>query len=198
MQRSVVEGGVRACGMVRRAYDDGVGTMNLDAKELPHVIVRSCLEVYRVLGPGLPKEAYCECLAREFRMKELVIDQNHAIPIVYKDEPLRSTLTVDFLVENQIIVSVRAVDEILPIHKEAVRAGGFNQYIGNTEIFEDVCSRHTGQDFMGKCMTMLITKSLRVAHATRHVPFHKIVGSLTADKLAETIRLTGSSVAKGS
>jgi GxxExxY protein len=106
--------------MVRRAYDDGVGTMNLDAKELPHVIVRSCLEVYRVLGPGLPKEAYCECLAREFRMKELVIDQNHAIPIVYKDEPLRSTLTVDFLVENQIIVSVRAVDEILPIHKEAV------------------------------------------------------------------------------
>ena len=58
-----------------------------------------------------------------------------------------------------------------PIHKEAVRAGGFDQYIGNTEIFEDVCTRHTGQDFMGKCMTMLITKSLRVAHATRHVPF---------------------------
>jgi GxxExxY protein len=94
--------------------------MNLDAKELPHVIVRSCLEVYRVLGPGLPQEAYGECLAREFRMKELVIDQDHALPIVYKNEPLRSKLTVDFLVEEQIIVCVKAVDKILPIHKEAV------------------------------------------------------------------------------
>ncbi|MEM8954218.1 MAG: GxxExxY protein [Verrucomicrobiota bacterium] len=94
--------------------------MNLDSKEIPHLVVRAFLEVHRVLGPGLPREAYCECLAREFRMKELVFEQDHAIPIMYKDEPLRSKLTVDFLVENQVIVCVQVVDETLAIHKEAV------------------------------------------------------------------------------
>ncbi len=105
--------------------------------------------------------------------------------------------SVEYVIRAAEMALAGEVDAVVtgPIHKEAVRAGGFHQYIGNTEIFEDVCSRHTGQDFMGKCMTMLITKSLRVAHATRHVPFHKIVERLTADKLAETIRLTARGMA---
>ncbi len=77
-----------------------------------------------------------------------------------------------------------------PIHKEAVQAAGYTGYIGNTEIFEDICSRRTGRDYRGRCMTMLITKSLRVAHVTRHVPFKDICARLTPENLERTVRLT--------
>ncbi len=105
--------------------------------------------------------------------------------------------SVEYVIRAAEMALAGEVDAVVtgPIHKEAVRAGGYHQYIGNTEIFEDVCSRHTGRDFMGKCMTMLITKNLRVAHATRHVPFREIVDRLTPEKLADSIRLTARGMA---
>ena len=100
--------------------------------------------------------------------------------------------SVDYVIRSAELALGGRVDAVVtgPIHKEAVQAAGFTQYIGNTEIFEDVCSRHTGQDYRGRCMTMLITKSLRVAHVTRHVPFKDIVARLTPEALERTIRLT--------
>ncbi|MBI3992487.1 MAG: 4-hydroxythreonine-4-phosphate dehydrogenase PdxA [Candidatus Lambdaproteobacteria bacterium] len=99
---------------------------------------------------------------------------------------------VDYVIRSAELALGGGVDAVVtgPIHKEAVQAAGYTQYIGNTEIFEDICSRHTGQDYRGRCMTMLITKSLRVAHVTRHVPFKDIVSRLTPEALERTIRLT--------
>lgn len=97
-----------------------VSAMKLDVNELPHVIVGSCMEVHRSLGPGLPAEAYRECLAREFRMRELVFDRDKNIPIRYKGDYLESSLVIDFVVEGLILVRVMAVDEMKPIHKEEV------------------------------------------------------------------------------
>ncbi|MDH4225345.1 MAG: 4-hydroxythreonine-4-phosphate dehydrogenase PdxA, partial [Deltaproteobacteria bacterium] len=77
-----------------------------------------------------------------------------------------------------------------PINKESVQLAGYTEYIGNTEILEDICARHTGKKFAGKCLTMLISKQLRVAHVLRHVAFKDIVPRLTPEKLEQTIRLT--------
>lgn len=100
--------------------------------------------------------------------------------------------SVEYVMEAGRLALNKQVDAVVtgPIHKEAVQAGGFHQYIGNTEILEDLCSQHTQKNFHGRCMTMLITKNLRVAHAIRHVPFKDIVKTLTEKKLEETIRLT--------
>ncbi len=103
--------------------------MNLDVKELPHVIVGSCMEVHRALGPGLPAEAYCECLARELRMRELVFERDKNLPIRYKGEELESTLKIDFVVEGLILVRVMAVDELKAIHKEEM-----NNYLRLAEL----------------------------------------------------------------
>lgn len=94
--------------------------MKLDVNELPHVVVGSCMEVHRALGPGLPVEVYKECLARELRMKEVFFERDKTLPISYKGEELESSLTIDFLVEKMILVKVRAVDELKEIHKEEV------------------------------------------------------------------------------
>jgi len=100
--------------------------------------------------------------------------------------------SVEYVIRACELALAGEIDAVVtgPIHKEAVQAGGYHQYIGNTEIFEDVCSRVTGRDFHGRCMTMLITRNLRVAHVTRHVPFKDIVARLTVEGVAETIRLT--------
>ena len=100
--------------------------------------------------------------------------------------------SVEYVIHAAKLALTGEVDAIVtgPIHKESVQAGGYDQYIGNTEILEDVCSQLSAEDFHGQCMTMLITKNLRVAHATRHVPFAQIVHHLTPQKLEETIRLT--------
>lgn len=109
-----------------------------------------------------------------------------------KVDPAAGKASVEYVIRASELALAGEVDAIVtgPINKEAVQAGGYRQYIGNTEILEDVCTRHTGQDFHGRCMTMLITKNLRVAHATRHIPFNEILHQLTPDKLEETIRLT--------
>lgn len=88
--------------------------MSIDPKELPHLIVGSCMEVHRELGPGLPEAVYRDGLAREFRMRELVVDRDQPVPVVYKGEKLPSHFTVDFIVESRVLVAVRAVDELTP------------------------------------------------------------------------------------
>ncbi len=105
--------------------------------------------------------------------------------------------SVEYVIRAAEMALAGEVDAVVtgPINKEAVQAGGYRQYIGNTEIFEDICGRGTGRDYRGKCMTMLIAKNLRVAHATRHVPFKDIVARLTPEKLEETIRLTSRGMA---
>ena len=100
--------------------------------------------------------------------------------------------SVDYVIRAAEMALAGEVDAVVtgPIHKEAVQAGGYHQYIGNTEILEDLCSRETGQNYHGQCMTMLITKNLRVAHATRHIPFREIADHLTPERLINTVRLT--------
>ena len=107
-------------------------------------------------------------------------------------EALAGKASVDYVIRAAELALAGEVDGVVtgPIHKEAVQAGGYSQYIGNTEILEDVCTRHTGHNYHGQCMTMLITKNLRVAHATRHIPFRDIASHLTEKRLTETVLLT--------
>ncbi len=94
--------------------------MSIAPNEIPHLIVGSCMEVHRELGPGLPEAVYRDALAREFRMRELMVHRDHPVAVVYKGEQLEHHFTVEFVVESLVLVAVRAVDELSSVDKETV------------------------------------------------------------------------------
>jgi GxxExxY protein len=80
--------------------------MNLDYQELPHIIVGACMEVHKHLGPGLRAEAYKDCVAHEFRQREVMFKRDHKVDICYKDRWVEAVCRLDFLVEDQVVVAI--------------------------------------------------------------------------------------------
>ena len=79
------------------------------------------MEVHRHLGPGLVAEAYKACFALELRMKELMFKQDVPVQVSYKDHWVDCGFTLDFVVEDLIVVSVLSVEDFAPIHKETMK-----------------------------------------------------------------------------
>ena len=68
------------------------------------------MEVHRHLGPGLMPEAYRDCLALELRMREIVFQRDHPLPIGYKGHRVNSAVRVDFFIEGSVIVTTTHPD----------------------------------------------------------------------------------------
>jgi GxxExxY protein len=79
-------------------------------------VVGAAIEVHRALGPGLLESAYEACLAYELVQQGLKVEQQKPIPVVYKEIRLECGYRLDLLVENEVIVEVKSVDEFAPIH----------------------------------------------------------------------------------
>jgi len=75
------------------------------------------MEVHRALGPGLLESAYEACLAFELRARGLQVEQQKPVPLTYREVQLECGYRLDILVENQVIVEVKAVENVLPVHK---------------------------------------------------------------------------------
>lgn len=84
--------------------------------QLGYEIIGCAIEVHRHLGPGLLESIYQECLIKEFREKGLNFKSQVPVPIIYKEELLQHSFRLDLLVENTVIVELKTVDYILPIH----------------------------------------------------------------------------------
>ena len=82
--------------------------------DLPHRALAACLEVHRHLGPGLNQEAYEECLAIELRQLEMPCERGKALRFVYRGQTVDNAARLDFVVEEELLVQVLAVDEVLP------------------------------------------------------------------------------------
>jgi GxxExxY protein len=80
-------------------------------------IIGAAIEVHRVVGPGLLESIYEECLARELEMGGLRFERQRPIPIEYKGQRVAVDLKVDLWVEHQVIVELKAVEKLLPIHE---------------------------------------------------------------------------------
>ena len=75
------------------------------------------MEVYRVLGPGLLESAYEECLCYELDLRGLRYEHQKPLPVVYKDGPLDAGCRLDVLVDNLVVLELKAVEALLPIHE---------------------------------------------------------------------------------
>ncbi len=85
--------------------------------QLTESIIGAAIEVHRALGPGLLESAYETCLSFELAELGLNIDRQKPLPVVYKGTGLDAGYRLDLLVEDRVIVEVKAVDQIVPIHQ---------------------------------------------------------------------------------
>lgn len=86
--------------------------------EISRRIIGAAIEVHRHLGPGLLESAYESCLV--FELKQLgvkVEEQKKPLPVVYKDVKLDCGYRLDLVVEDEIIIEIKAVEKLLPIHE---------------------------------------------------------------------------------
>jgi GxxExxY protein len=85
--------------------------------ELTEKVIGAAMEVHRALGPGLLESAYETCLARELAIQGIAFEQQVELPVVYRGVPLSCGYRLDFLVEGELILELKAVEELLPIHE---------------------------------------------------------------------------------
>ena len=80
-------------------------------------VVDAALKVHSILGPGLLESAYAACLARELRKRGYRVDKELGLPLVYEGEKLELGYRIDLLVENLVIVEVKCVEVVHPVHE---------------------------------------------------------------------------------
>jgi len=84
---------------------------------LTEAIIGGAIEVHKVLGPGLLESAYSECLARELSLAGLGFAREVHVPVRYKGLALDCGYKVDFVVEHRVVVELKAVEGVLPVHE---------------------------------------------------------------------------------
>ena len=87
------------------------------ANSLTGEVIGAAIEVHRVLGPGLLESIYEKCLLRELELHGLTAVNQDRIAIEYKGLRFEETLRFDVLVEGCLLVEVKAVEHVLPVHK---------------------------------------------------------------------------------
>ena len=91
-----------------------------EIETLTERVIGCAIEVHRTLGPGLLESVYRECLAAELIGNGLHFESERHVPIEYKGRRMRSALRIDVLVEGCIVVELKAVDALHPIHQAQV------------------------------------------------------------------------------
>ena len=107
-----------------------------ELNELSGIIIDSAMEVHREFGPGLLERVYESALAKELRLRGIQSVRQVAAPVVYKGEVLDDeAYRIDLLVEDEIVVELKTVTALLPIHEAQI---------------------HTYMKLSGKCLGLLI------------------------------------------
>jgi len=81
------------------------------------LIIGAAIDVHRELGPGLLESVYEVCLEKELVLRGLEVKSQILLPVVYKGEKLDKNFVIDLLVENEVVVELKAVEEILTVHE---------------------------------------------------------------------------------
>jgi len=79
-------------------------------------IFQSSLEVHKQMGPGLLESVYEFCLEKELTINGIHVQHQVQVPLYYKGIELNKDFRIDLLVENEIIIEIKAVDILLPVH----------------------------------------------------------------------------------
>jgi len=89
-------------------------------KEITEKIIGAAIEVHKAIGSGLLESAYKECLAHEMRIRGLNFERQVPLSVAYKGVTLDCGYRLDFLVERAVVVELKAVESLQPIHEAQV------------------------------------------------------------------------------
>ena len=97
--------------------------------DITEKIIGAAIEVHRTLGPGLLESAYETCLCRELQLRGLQYQRQLSLPVNYKGIALESGYRLDLLVENLVVVEIKAIEALQPVHEAQIltymRLGGW-------------------------------------------------------------------------
>jgi GxxExxY protein len=104
-------------------------TLSIRTEEIATEIVDATYQVHSTLGPGLLESVYEDCLALEFGERGLEYERQLVMPVEYKHLRLDPGFRLDFLVENAIVIEIKAVDALIKVHSAQLltymKLGGF-------------------------------------------------------------------------
>ncbi len=89
-------------------------------KDLVYQVNGAAIEVHKALGPGLLESVYHKCLKKELNLRGIKFQSELLVPISYKDLTIDAELRCDFFVEEILVVELKAVESVLPIHEAQV------------------------------------------------------------------------------
>jgi GxxExxY protein len=96
---------------------EGLEELGSGLDELARTVVDAGLKVHKALGPGLLESVYEQCLAHELRARDLDVKRQLALPVVYDGLTLESGYRLDILVENAVVLEIKAVDALSRVHE---------------------------------------------------------------------------------
>ena len=99
---------------------DSIKRWSVNNDPLTHRIIGAAIEVHRLLGPGLLESTYEECLCLELTILGIPFERQVPLPIVYKSMTLLRAYKPDLLVDNAVIVELKTVERILPVHEAQI------------------------------------------------------------------------------
>jgi GxxExxY protein len=100
--------------------EDTESTEVFENNSLTEAIIGAAITVHRELGPGLLESVYEKCLALELTKSGLQIVSQKEIPLTYKGLTLESGFRADLIVENRVLIELKSVDQLLPVHTAQV------------------------------------------------------------------------------
>ena len=86
-----------------------------DINKTTEAVIGAAIEVHKHLGPGLLESAYEECLCHELKLRNIPFERQVPLPVNYKGIELNCSYRIDLLVNNEVVVELKATDQILPI-----------------------------------------------------------------------------------
>ena len=93
---------------------------NEERNRLSKIILEACIEVHREMGPGLLESIYELCLLNELARKGVRASSQVSIPLIYKGTELSKDFRIDILVEDEIILEIKSVEVLLPVHEAQI------------------------------------------------------------------------------
>ncbi len=91
-----------------------------ELNKLSKKILDASIEVHRIMGPGLLESVYEECLIEELKSRKIRVANQVELPLIYKKKKLKKEFRLDILVENEIILELKTVERLLPVHEAQI------------------------------------------------------------------------------
>ncbi len=88
----------------------------MEINQITHEILDSAYKVHSALGPGLLESSYQACLVYELRKKGFWVETEKPLPLVYEEVKMECGYRIDILVENQVVVELKTVDNFADVH----------------------------------------------------------------------------------